>query len=251
MNISGFFNGRKIAILFFALTFLLAPACVVQRSVSNPRDLQQAYLNAVKDAEIAEPNEISRDLVAIVESNTHLVWTGEPGNRRVLVVTWTSWNGYDDEVGQSVVTTRETWVTAVPELKDFCQKNKRARKNLPLRLEQLLGLPPNNGKTRFVEIWVDPSDLFRPSPDPEITDHEAELDFPQSRKFLTLSEEYIKWFNDWKRQAYGTNPYPWTRLGYTYDWGNPKSEVGLSEFVIQKGAAVEIHSVSKTEEYCK
>ena len=45
-----------------------------------------------------------------------------------------------------------------------------------MRLEKLLGLPPNSGKTKFVEIWVRPQDLFRPSPDPEITDCVAELD---------------------------------------------------------------------------
>jgi hypothetical protein len=27
--------------------------------------------------------------------------------------------------------------------------------------------------------------------------------------------------------------YPWTRLGYSYDWGNPKNPVGLSEFVLR------------------
>ena len=27
--------------------------------------------------------------------------------------------------------------------------------------------------------------------------------------------------------------YPWTRLGYTYDWGNPRNLVGLSEFVLR------------------
>lgn len=48
-------------------------------------------------------------------------------------------------------------------------------------------------------------------------------------------------------------PYPWTRLGYTYDWGS------LSEFVVHgnrvdearnpKTIAVGIKSVSTTEEY--
>jgi hypothetical protein len=45
--------------------------------------------------------------------------------------------------------------------------------------------------------------------------------------------------------------YPWTQLGYTYDWGNPESEVGLSEFVIRKGSTVVIKSVSNLDEYCR
>ncbi len=213
-------------------------------------DPQQAYLNAVKDAEIAEPAEISTGLISILESNQNLVWQGESGQKQVLLLTWTSWNGYDDKVGQAITTTRETWVTAVPELKDFCTAYNASADNLTLRLEQLLGLPPHNGKTRFVEIWAAPQDLFRPSPDPEITDHEAQLDFPAS-KYLTVSQEHVAWINNLKSQSYGENGYPWTRLGYTYDWGNPQSEVGLSEFVINPGATVTINAVTATADYCQ
>lgn len=217
---------------------------------ASPEALQQAYLQAVKDAATAEPQEISKNLTPIVETNTNLVWEGQPGSRRVLVLTWTSWNGYDDKVGQSIVTTRETWVTAAPELKNFCTDYAADTAKLTLRLEQLLGLPPNNGKTKFVEMWVVPQDLFRPAPDPEISDQEAGLTFPQS-KFLTVSEAYVSWFNDLSSQSYGENGYPWTRLGYTYDWGNPNSEVGLSEFVVNTGATIEIEGVTNTEAYCK
>lgn len=223
---------------------------VAPATAASPEALQQAYLQAVQDAATAEPQEISKNLTPIVETNANLVWEGEPGHRRVLVLTWTSWNGYDDKVGQAIVTTRETWVTAAPELKNFCANYPSDGANLTLRLEQLLGLPPNNGKTKFVEMWVAPQDLFRPAPDPEISDQEAGLTFPQSR-FLTISETYVSWFNDLSSQSYGENGYPWTRLGYTYDWGNPTSEVGLSEFVINTGATIEVEGVTNTEEYCR
>ena len=111
-----------------------------------------------------------------------------------------------------------------------------------IRLKQLLGLPPDAVKSRFVKIWVYPYDLFRPSPDPEITDLEAELTFPES-KFLNVSNEYIKWFNEPEAGSYGQSGYPWTRLGYTYDWVNPDSEVGLSEFVINKGSIIEVKTI--------
>ncbi len=64
-----------------------------------------------------------------------------------------------------------------------------------------------------------------------------------------VSAEYIEWFTALQSKSYGENGYPWTRLGYTYDWGNPESEVGLSEFVIEAGATVKIHSVSGTADY--
>jgi len=98
---------------------------------------------------------------------------------------------------------------------------------------------------------VDPQDLFRPSPDPEITDREAESGFPHSTLFVTVSEDYVRWFTDLTAASYGDNGYPWTRLGYTYDWGNPKSEAGLSEFVIRPGATIEIKAVYRDLDYFK
>jgi len=111
----------------------------------------------------------------------------------------------------------------------------------------------------MLELWVAPKDLFRPCPDTEISDTVCELDFPLDAfhtpdlanlvratagpdygAFMT----YPNWFANQSRYAYtpGANPYPWTRLGYTYDWGN-NSHVGLSEFVLH-GRKVDGSSIS-------
>jgi len=45
-------------------------------------------------------------------------------------------------------------------------------------------------------------------------------------------------------------PYPWTQLGYTYDWGNPETEVGLSEFVIKTNSKVKVNRIESTLKYC-
>lgn len=213
--------------------------------------LPREYLDAVKDAMTAESNEISRNLVAINEAEPGLRWKGAGADRRVLVLTWTNFSGYDDKKGRGMNLTRYIWVTAVPELKNFCGQLPQTITDPTLRLEQLLGLPPGKGNTKFVEMWAKPVDLFRPSPDPEIVDHEAVLSYPES-PFIRVKPKYKKWFEDWQRQSYaGDVPYPWTRLGYTYDWGSRESEMGLSEFVIVEGAMVEIENVLPTLEYCQ
>ncbi|MBN1572346.1 MAG: hypothetical protein JW984_04025 [Deltaproteobacteria bacterium] len=245
------------AIFALSTSSVILSACATMSPAIGSGDLNKlksAYIMAVADAETAEPSEISTNLVPIVETNKNLVWRGEPGKRELLVVTWTSWNGYDVLVGKKMVLTREIWVTTVPELKEFSRENRLGRlapEALTLRLEGLMGLPPNNGKDRFVEIWVSPEDLFRPSPDPEVTDMEAELDFPGPKRLVTISKKHILWFNDLRSKSYGEGGYPWTRLGYTYDWGSKEGEVGLSEFVIMEGAEVTINSVTKTSDYCK
>ncbi|MDG9668880.1 hypothetical protein ONV78_14140 [Hahella sp. CR1] len=234
-----------------ALGAMLALGACAHQSAKPPiqKNLSQAYADAVRDAEIVEPNEISKNLTAITPLNPALEWSGD--RQKVLVTTWTSWDGYDNSVGQTQALSREVWVTVVPEVKNFCRARYKFPEQTILRLEQLLGLPPGDNKTKFVEMWVSPSDLFRPSPDPEISDHEAELDFPVSDRFVTVSKEHKEWFKNLRKTSYGENGYPWTRLGYTYDWGNPESEVGLSEFVIRAGANVKVHSVTKTIKYCE
>jgi len=246
--------------LLSALVVILFSGCPQTPPTMTDEQLKEAFQAAVKDAEVAEPGEISTHLTAITAYNEHLIWEGTPGASRVLMITWTAYTGYDDLVGKSIQvddllksteTSRDTWVTAAPELQEFCKKQHLDTEALTLRTEQVMGLPPHNGKTRFVAFWVNPNDLFRPSPDPEITDHEAELDFPVSADFITVSQEHIDWFNAQKAASYGPDGYPWTRLGYTYDWGNPFRHIGLSEFVIQSGATIDVQSVTLNDDFWK
>lgn len=218
-----------------------------------PVDLAQLYAAALQDAKVAEPTEIVDTLTAITADNADLTWQDD----RVLVVTWTSWNGYDGLVGQETKLGREVWVTAVPQLQSFCQSY-AATDGAPvtLRLEQLLGLPANNGKTRFVQMWVKPADMLRPSPDGEVDDSVAELEMPGPERYPSQQayEFHRDWFNlQMSLQAYDdpSKGYPWTRLGYTYDWGNPQSEVGLSEFVVAAGSTVAIEAVAENATYCQ
>ena len=206
------------------------------------QDYTRIYNQALQDAMLAEDNEICRNLVSIDQKNKNLIWKDD----RVLVVTWTRYpESYP--VGKDVTTWwGDIWVTATPELKDFISKNNLSRVNT-LRVEQLLGLPPESGYKSFAELWVRPQDLFRPTPDNEINDTGANLTFNDS-----VSSEYKTWFNSTIiSQYYDVKKYPWTRLGYTYDWGNPRSEIGLSEFVIKKGSSVIVNSLQSNEDYIK
>ncbi len=240
-KIKGFFNGA----LFFAVLLLAVAGCT--STGPTAAELEVAFRNAVADARVAEPDEICRNLEAIVYYNPDVIWEGQPGTSRVLMVTWTGWDGYNGTAGETMSASRDTWTVVPNELKDFLKQNRSLTGDqLVLRLEQLYGLPPHNGKKWFAEMWVNPDDIFRPSPDPDITDHEAELDFSKCADF-----QYREWFNRQRDASYGENGYPWTRLGYTYDWGNPKSEIGLSEFVIKSGSPIKINSVIGTLDYSK
>lgn len=205
----------------------------------------ELYRAAVDDASVPEAAEIVDDLVAITPDNPDLVFDDE---ERVLMVTWTSWSGYDGMEGAAMPLAVEVWVTPVPSLKQFCAATGLQGAALSARLEQLMGLPPDNGKDRLVTMWVPQDGMFRPSPDPEIDDSVAELDFRPD-----VDSAHRTWIEDLRAASYGDDPgYPWTQLGYTYDWaaGAP-SEVGLSEFVIRPGTEIVIDGVVHQDDYCK
>ena len=96
-----------------------------------------------------------------------------------------------------------------------------------------------------MQLRVHPEDLFRPSPDPEVTDSVASLDFPAE-----VSQTHKDWIDGLMASSYGEDGYPWTRLGYTYDWAPGASEIGASEFVIRSGSTVGVDSVQSLAEYC-
>jgi hypothetical protein len=167
---------------------------------------EEIYKQAVRDAMVAEENEISNNLIAITPENNYLNWS----NRYILVVTWTKYSS-SYPVNDTISTWwGETWVTAAPELKDWYKTKSISKENLTLRTEQLLGLPKNSGNLYFVEIWVNPDDLLRPAYDNEIDDNTCGTYFPE-----TVSEDYKTWFNANIISSYypqNSSKYPWTRL---------------------------------------
>lgn len=257
-------KGRwRIGILLLGIT-LAGCSGMARLERASHEELARHFQAAVDDAETALPEEISQGLHAVVPSNPSLRWrardsaaasTGteldEDTDRDVLAVTWTDWHGYDDSVGSEIELGRDVWTTLVPDLQEFCRNlPSRRPKAVGRRLEQLLGLPPDDGRDRFVEMWVRPIDLFRPCPDPEVSDRECELDFPLSA-YSTLNPHYKTWFENLVSTMYGDGGYPWTRLGYTYDWGRRRGNVGLSELIIRKGSRVTVAAVYEDLDYCR
>lgn len=249
-------SGSKIkSALVLAMLLFLATACGGGASDGSGAgdDPSAAYQRAVADAIVAEPGEIVASLTPIAGYNSDLIWEGEPGASRALMVSWVDGNYYDNSVGQdyTLPSWLRLWVTAVPEIQAFFAPRPYASEAiLKRRVEQLLGMPLDTRNIKFVEVWVNPNDLARPCPDPEITDTVCELDFPLPR-FQQLSPEYRQWFEANRASSYGgSRPYPWTRLGYTCDWHRGQGcDVGLSEFVIWPGSTVGVRSVQTTRNY--
>ncbi len=254
--------------------------------------LPDPYLAALEDSQNATQAKISKRLLALVpfkdQTNRrelcggNLVWDWDPTYNafpsRIKVVTlvdrWTYENIYKpnlDQHARTYVLRKSLWVTVAPEMQHFFSRTifKDAGQCPPTveRVRQVLGLNPYFEGEVFIEMWVEPQYLFRPSADPAISDHEAEVAtklttghwfFPSDpNPFMKINDENLFKDAQWKNDAvtfkdwYMTraeniyqyegdgktvcDPYPWTRLGYTYDWGEPHRprHEGLSEFVIR------------------
>ena len=204
--------------------------CLADPSEDNYAAVQ--YHEAIKDASIIEPGEIL-PLPAI---------TGP----RVRVVTWTKFGG-SYPAGKNVrLEWGDIWVTLDGTVRSYCKKSGDNEKVSDL--EKLLGLPPGSGAKRvFVTLEVNSTDMFRPCADPSITTHKCTPGFPED-----VSMAHQAWYAKQSAEAYRTDPgYPWTRLGYTYNWKEGKSEVGPAEFVVRKGAGALSVSVEDTRTYCR
>lgn len=210
------------------------------------------YQQSIQNAIYPDSSKVYGKLVPIVKQNPNLVWKTIDGEDYILVVTWKQNVGYYKQYLDSAFYNTGSypiWITTAPELKQRIQHEKP--KDTNQRLIQLLGLPPNSVYSYFVEFWVRPADLFRPCPDKEITDTKCETCFPKQ-----ADPVHISWINDNRISRYYQcdlfNQYPWTQLGYTYDW-NPrnKSHIGLSEFVIGANKKIVVKAISTTEEYLR
>ena len=126
--------------------------------------------------------------------------------------------------------------------------------NWDLRLKQLIGMSPETNNNYFTVFWANVSDVFRPAYYPEINSGLMNTTF--SNSFEEDMSENAMWFKNWFDKTSATiysrdGGHPWTRLGYTYDWGNPDRKYGLSEFIVKEGAPIEVKFTRNNKAFLK
>ena len=182
-------------------------------------------------AKPATPGKTSNSLLAIVPPRSYggswpadpvnrarlhgckISWEGTPGNSRIRVAafmyrqTYLDWyypcmfggkdkGGVEHQAGGEAtsVLTQGLWVTVAPELRNFfwtqhlgsCPPGKE-------RVMQLIGLNPRRSYDVVLEMWVNVEDLYRPTPDPGITDHKAEVAVQLDETINVSGLECNKW----------------------------------------------------------
>jgi hypothetical protein len=242
-------------IIFLNLFFiLLLTSCVSVRNTPT-KLIEPLYAASIADAAYPEMDEIA-PLTKISKDNSKLIWKTIEGKDYLLVATWTSEKSTTYYPKEGVYNTSKypIWVTAIPDLKERCGVLKVSKsKDAPLRIKQLLGLPATADKSYFIEFWVQPADLFRPCPDKEINDGTCGLCFSEAESSDENAKVHEAWINQLRLDSYYNckgDKYPWTQLGYTYDWHpRNKSHIGISEFVIRANSDIYINKITATNDY--
>lgn len=104
------------------------------------------------------------------------------------------------------------------------------------------------GDTMMETFTIDSSLLQRPCADPNPT-------LPTCGNTLApnLPQAYLQFFVSQTLGSYQVpNGYPWTHLGYTYDW-NPGSSnhYGASEYIVPPNSPITVTAVQIAADYCK
>jgi hypothetical protein len=246
MRLRGF-----LAALLFASSALYAQQPFQRQTEATPTQplagetqaLWNTYERAVFDSGIYQRWNV-RPLRPIVAD--------EKGN--VLVATLTSKNG---DVGSTITAGAfGLWVTGVPEVQTTCRG---FHGDVAMQLRMLLGLPPDADVPRFLVLTVAASDLFRPSPDDSITTrypcalpsdgtipNDCGNAFPS-----TTTPAHYQWIAIENFYLHSIpNGYPWTHLGYTYNWTPGADRYGASEYVMRPGTKGVIVENVPALKYC-
>lgn len=133
------------------------------------------------------------------------------------------------------------WFFIPKEVKNKCISK---RINNQKRLCQFFGLDTISRRDTIVFLRIDKSRLFRPAYNSNIATRVSSR--PNEVRTITSSEnKIVKWFQDQQR----INLYPWTRMGYTYDWGDLNNHIGATEFVNRIGYFAEFDDYKTVTEF--
>ena len=256
---------RRLVVLAVVLVSLAAASAAVA-SAAVPFDMKH-FVAAIRSASVPTPADVDTQLFELSDANRQLVW--RPGSARdellvAAVMTPETYAKYYASGSGSTPASRPVlWVTLAPQLKSWCHRLARSLRRAGLgrasrtsaaervrrRVVQWLGLSPMIDYSRVVNLWVDRTRLFRPCPDPGVTDRRCQLKMDGTPHVIGISD-YPSFFASLYVSSYSLDGAPWTRLGYTYDWGG-QTRFGASEYMVTTSTRYVVGSAATVADYCR
>ncbi|MES2402271.1 MAG: hypothetical protein V4573_19925 [Pseudomonadota bacterium] len=242
-------NARRLgtALMWVAALVLSGCAAVAPSADST----KAAYEAAIADAAVASP----RKVTALMPL---------PAGEKVRVVSWVTESRTPckapDTRCATITPPDRIWVTLAGEVQSSCRAWGLKGDALRQRIEQLLGLPMDPPsqfrKARFVTMEVARERLDRPclgidesnAQGPVCTVGIQASRAPDVRDYVLrqMADSFVV-------GGPGGPGYPFTRLGYTYDWNQVNARpnhYGASEFLVQASTPATVITQQDTDAYC-
>ena len=234
---------------------LLAWLCVAPADRAGAQSLSPEYQAAISACSLGVSNQtlvISDHLLALSQLNANNPPPGVTSGwveMGVFINTYAKNNFYP--VGSFTTFGGNTlWMFSPQEFQGFYTNTNRfptamSEADLIKRTDQLLGLSDTSDNQYIADIWVDPATFLRPTRNPLLTNVTESWTFPDPLIDVPgkSGADYYTWFTNRVETVFsGSGAFPWTSMGYTYDWGTnghlagETTYVGLSEFLMFKGA---------------
>ncbi len=199
-------------------------------------------MKAVRDAAFIDEDEVL-PLVNITADDENVLWQGD----RVLVAFMHKYPDSYPEGEDIELKWGNVWCVSAEEMSKWVVKNAEGVEDWTTRLHQVLGMPTSKNYTTITALWVNAEEIYRPA---NVTDPTA----PMCATYQPTGDEafdamYKEWFDGNIIWSYFDSAFPWTRLGYTYDWADNGTDYGLSEFLIFSGAQATVEYTLSVEDY--
>lgn len=221
--------------IIFAL-IMVAAVCLTGCKKEPSKTYEELYSDAVKDAAFADEDEIL-PLVLLNENDPMTTWK----DGKILLLTW---HNYPDSYPEGETVTIQWGPVWTFTDKEIASHGKEFSDDPEMRLKQLIAFAPDSEHSTVTGFWVDPQNVKRPAYQTDPTVGNMTNDFGES-----VDEEFKAWFDDNILWSYYYGNFPWTRLGYTYDWADNGTEYGMTEFIVKSGAEVKVEFTETTEEF--
>ncbi|WP_437913360.1 hypothetical protein WME73_42805 [Sorangium sp. So ce302] len=228
---------------------------------------------AVVDLDALYSEAIFKSAVVTPAAARKLVPLKPDANGTYTVTTWAGCRGDGGPnrcgayVAQQPVNVKwDVWVTSNGELQNKC---KTWTGDVVLQIHQVLGmsapqppLPADTTERQFVTFsGVPAASIFRPCTDARVdTDSCNGTKLPEKQS-ASAPADYYRWFTNhamssWQVPEKGQTPtgFPWTRLGYSYNWAPGADIYGASEYVVSGGAKavkLTVAAVQTAKDFCK
>lgn len=250
------FRGSSLTLCF--LLFLRGIVSAAELSPTYTESVQIAQDHAISPTGWTAPSLFTIPDPAGTEGLTY------SGGMLIVRTATKSRNFKTNYVGQAgykiygPATTEASWVTTGNDATNFLRAHGATGANVTTLLERGLGMDATGTHDAIVEFAVDTQYLLRPTRNPDITQYLPSA-YGDSAPFVkpagmsdTAFENFKAYYENWKKSAYGSYPFPWTQLGYTFFWGNGHalSDItGMSEFILLGQTPVAIYGIYATQSY--